>query len=85
MRNLEDYENRIDHLDSEGTINHNLYLDLKEKVGNRIGRKYEHQQFLDDERALDIQEEYHNTIVDDYNNDVVVYANLLDALKYGLD
>lgn len=84
MRTLEDYENRIDHLDEEGTINHSLYLDLKERVQNLEGRKLEHQQFLDDERALDIQEEYFNTNVN-VIDDIVTYANLLDFLKYGLN
>lgn len=83
MKNLQDYENRIDHLDSKGTINHNLYIELKQRVGNMIGRKYEHELYLEDERALDIQEEYFNTPVK--VDDIVVYANLLDRLKYGLD
>lgn len=82
MRTLEDYENRIDHLDRENRINHTLYLELKEKVGNRIGRKFEHDLFLADERALDIQEGLCNTTVKD---DVIQYANLLDFLKYGLN
>ena len=58
MKTLEDYENRIDHLNTKGNINHNLYLELKYKVGNMIGRKYEHELYLEDEKALDIQEKY---------------------------
>lgn len=83
MRKLEDYENRIDHLNEESEINYNLYVELKHRVGNMIDRKYEHLQFLEDERALDIQEGYINTTVN-IVDDVVVYANLLDALKYRL-
>ena len=84
MRTLEDYENRIDHLNEEGTINHSLYLDLKERVQNLQGRKYEHELFLEDERALDIEEGI--IVIDPFvNDDVIVYANLLDRLKYGLN
>ena len=84
MRTLEDYEERIDHLDEENKINHNLYLKLKEKVGNRIGRKFEHNLFLEDERALDIQKGL--IVIDPFaKDDIVDYANLLDFLKYGLN
>ena len=84
MRTLEDYENRIDYLNEEGTINHSLYLNLKERVQNLQGRKLEHDSFLEDERALDIQEGI--IVIDPFvNDDVVVYVNLLDRLKYGLN
>jgi len=84
MRTLEDYENRIIHLHQEGKMKHTLYLSLKEKVENLQGHKLEHNMFLDDERALNIQEGL--IVIDPFtNDDVIDYANLLDFLKYGLN
>lgn len=62
MRNLEDYEYRIDHLHRDGIMSCKLYNTLKERVGNMIGRKYEHETFLLEEIAEDIND-------DDYNKE----------------
>ena len=84
MKTLEDYENRINHLHWDGLMKCKLYNNLKEKVENLLGRKFEHELFLEDERALDIQEGLITTDVN-FNDDIVDYAKLMDFLKYGLN
>ena len=81
MRTLEDYEYRIDHLHWDGLMKCKLYNYLKEKVGNLIGRKFEHELFLEDEKALDLRENF-NPIVEDNGIDVTECAYLLDFLSH---
>jgi len=82
MKTLEDYEERIDNQNRAGLMKCKLYNYLKEKVGNLIGRKYEHESFLIDEIADDLND-------GDYDkNDDIRYEEkriLLDKLNHGED
>ena len=82
MRTLQDYENRIDHLHQDGTISCKLYNTLKERVGNMIGRKYEHESFLEEEKARDIMDTLLTIDEAFYGDDIVEYAYLSDFLSY---